>query len=83
MAYLATITSKGQITIPKPVRDKLNLSASTKIIFQLYSDHAIIQPVKNFLSLKGSIKPIKPFSDKAADQAILSAVKKDHGQKNH
>lgn len=83
MTYLTTVTSKGQVTIPKPIRDRLKISPSTKVIFQLHQDHAIIQPVKDFLSLKGSIKPTRPFSDKAANKAILSAIKKDYAQKNH
>ncbi len=82
MAYIATITSKGQVTIPKFIRERLRLSPSTKILFHLHQDKITIQPVKDFLSLKGSIKTHKVYSDKAANKAILSAIKKTYGAKN-
>ena len=33
-----TITSKGQVTIPKPVRDRLNLKPGNKVDFELGAD---------------------------------------------
>jgi len=33
-----TVTSKGQVTIPKRIRDKLGLSAGTKVEFILAED---------------------------------------------
>ncbi len=83
MVYLATITSKGQVTIPKPLRQQFNLHPSTKVIFKLHHNQIILQPAKDFLSLKGSIKTNKTYSDKAANQAILKGIRKDYGPKNH
>jgi AbrB family looped-hinge helix DNA binding protein len=31
----ATVTSKGQVTIPKPIRDRLGIKAGTKVVFSL------------------------------------------------
>jgi AbrB family looped-hinge helix DNA binding protein len=33
-----TVTSKGQVTIPKPVRDRMNLKAGSKVDFELGPD---------------------------------------------
>ena len=43
---IATITTKGQITIPKKIRDKLRLSAGDKIEFVMLDEgEAVIRPV--------------------------------------
>jgi len=35
---LATLTSKGQVTLPKEIRDALDLDAGAKLDFQLEAD---------------------------------------------
>jgi len=43
---LATVTSKGQITIPKDVRDLLQLHAGDKIEFVITENHeAVLRPI--------------------------------------
>jgi antitoxin PrlF len=37
-----TVTSKGQVTIPKPVRDRLNLKPGSKVEFELAPDGRIV-----------------------------------------
>ena len=44
---LATMTSKGQVTIPKSIRDSLNLNSGDKIELELLSNgEAVIRPVR-------------------------------------
>jgi antitoxin PrlF len=39
-----TVTSKGQVTIPKPIRDRLGIKPGTKVTFSLDKDgRAFIQ----------------------------------------
>ena len=38
---LATLTTKGQITLPKAIRDKLGLDAGSQINFELLADDTI------------------------------------------
>jgi AbrB family looped-hinge helix DNA binding protein len=39
-----TVTSKGQVTIPKPIRDRLGIKPGTKVAFSLDKDgRAFIQ----------------------------------------
>lgn len=40
----ATVTSKGQITIPKEVRDALGLVPGDRVAFRLVEDAAILEP---------------------------------------
>jgi AbrB family looped-hinge helix DNA binding protein len=37
-----TVTSKGQVTIPKPVRDRLNLKPGSKVDFELAPDGRVV-----------------------------------------
>ncbi len=51
------ITSKYQTTIPREVRDRLNLSISDSIEWKIEKDRILVEPVnKPFLKYKGSIK---------------------------
>lgn len=61
----ATITSKGQITIPKDIRAQLDLHAGDKISFVQDDDGTVnLVPIKKSLSaIKGLIaKPNKSVS---------------------
>ncbi len=37
-----TVTSKGQVTIPKPVRDRLNIKPGSQVDFELAEDGRIV-----------------------------------------
>lgn len=53
----ATVTSKGQITIPKSIRKALNLKTKDKVVFATQGNQAIMVPVKSSIrDLYGSIK---------------------------
>ena len=39
------MTSKGQVTIPKAVRQQLGLRQGTKVAFVVEGDHAVLRPV--------------------------------------
>jgi len=52
------MTSKGQITIPKRVRDLLDLEPGDRVQFVLKEGEVVLQPIKfTLLDLRGSIKP--------------------------
>ena len=69
----ATITSKGQTTIPKPVRDRLRLKAGDRVEFVLQDDDtALMVPASVRLAdLEGVLPPPeKPVSLDAMARAI-------------
>jgi antitoxin PrlF len=37
-----TVTSKGQVTIPKPVRDRLNIKPGSSVDFLLANDGSVV-----------------------------------------
>jgi len=47
MSTDATLTRKGQTTIPKPIRDGLGMKAGDKMSFTLMPDGVVIMRVKN------------------------------------
>ena len=59
MDVSATVTSKGQVTLPKAVRDALGLEAGDKILFRVHEDRAVLAKVPGFLDLAGSM-PVPP-----------------------
>lgn len=40
-SYEATVTSKGQVTIPKAVRDRLNIEEGEKVLFRFETDGSV------------------------------------------
>ena len=73
----ATITSKGQVTLPKPIRDRLHLKPGDKIDFMLDDDGCLrVAPVTaSVTQLKGMLpKPGAPVTLEAMDEAIARAA---------
>jgi antitoxin PrlF len=38
---LSTVTDKGQVTLPKPIRDQLGIRAGTRIDFEVQADGSL------------------------------------------
>ncbi|HUO74562.1 MAG TPA: AbrB/MazE/SpoVT family DNA-binding domain-containing protein [Solirubrobacteraceae bacterium] len=55
MDSTAKITSKGQVTIPKSVRDALELHEGDELIFRVERSRAVIAKTPNLLELAGSV----------------------------
>ena len=55
----ATVTSKGQITIPADIRNALRLAAGERVVFTKLEDGTTIMRAKtrSILDLKGMLKP--------------------------
>ena len=57
---VTSVTSKGQVTIPKPVRDRLGIGPGSAVEFRLASDGRVIltkidarPPKSRFAALRG------------------------------
>ncbi len=51
----ARLTSKGQVTIPKRVRDALELNEGDEIVFRVERKRAIVAKTPDFLAMGGSV----------------------------
>lgn len=58
MSTDSTLTSKGQTTIPKDIRDSLGMKSGDRMTFTLMPDGAVLMRVKNkrVMSLAGSLR---------------------------
>lgn len=79
MTYAATITDKGQVTIPVAIRDILNLQPSSRLIFSIEKERIIAQPIKaDLISLYGSVKSNKKsLNTKNIRKIIMKKIAKD------
>jgi antitoxin PrlF len=55
MDAVATVTSKGQVTVPKAVRDALGVAEGDQIVFRVEGNRAILARTPDFLGLAGSV----------------------------
>jgi len=56
MDAAARVTSKGQVTVPKSVRDALGIQQGDEIIFRVEGNRAVLARTADFLSLAGTVK---------------------------
>ncbi|MFA9460440.1 AbrB/MazE/SpoVT family DNA-binding domain-containing protein [Thiohalorhabdus sp. Cl-TMA] len=69
----AIISSKGQITLPKVLRDQLHLTTGDRVTFLMEEDGSIrlIPKQVSIKDLKGSLpKPERPVSIEEMERAI-------------
>lgn len=53
----STITSKGQTTLPAPIRRALHLKAGDRILYEIQGDSVIIRPQPGAMAVFGALKP--------------------------
>jgi AbrB family looped-hinge helix DNA binding protein len=51
----ARVTSKGQVTIPKHVREALQLNQGDELLFRVHDTGAVIAKTPDFLDLAGAV----------------------------
>ena len=58
MSTDSTLTSKGQTTIPKDIRDNLRMKAGDRMTFTMLPDGTVLMRVKNksVMNLAGSLR---------------------------
>jgi AbrB family looped-hinge helix DNA binding protein len=62
---ISTITQKGQITIPKKIREALKLKTNDRVVFVQRRGTIYIKPVKDIIDLQGivSVDETQKFTD--------------------
>ena len=70
MDAAAKVTSKGQITVPKVVRDALGIDVGDEVVFRVEGDRAVMARTADFLSLAGTIEVPAAARNVAWDEVI-------------
>ena len=76
MIGIATITSKGQVTIPAEIREYLNLKTADRLLFLVADEKMVVEPIKkNISDLYGAVKTKKKITDfKKIRKAFIKAM---------
>ena len=56
MDAAAKATSKGQVTVPKAVRDALGIKEGDEVVFRVEGNRALLARTPDLLALAGTIK---------------------------
>jgi AbrB family looped-hinge helix DNA binding protein len=62
----ATLTSKGQITVPKPIRERLNIRPGDRIHFFIEDDGTV-----TFMPAKSDVRELKGILPKPRTQVSI------------
>jgi antitoxin PrlF len=57
---LSTVTTKGQVTIPKPIRDALGIGPNDRIAFIQEGERVFLQPLRTLKNFRGVVKAKGP-----------------------
>lgn len=66
-----TVTKKGQITIPKTVRDRLGLKEGDKVLVKFHEGKVFVRKVTSIFDLEGSVRvpeKVKKFGWKEVEK---------------
>lgn len=70
MDAAAKVTSKGQVTVPKAVRDALGIKEGDAIVFRVEGNRAVVARTPDFLVLGGTVKVPAARRNAAWDEVI-------------
>jgi antitoxin PrlF len=66
----ARVTSKGQVTVPKVVRDALGIKTGDQVVFRVEGKRAVLARTPDFLDLAGMVKVPAEKRNVAWDEVI-------------
>jgi antitoxin PrlF len=70
MDTAAKMTSKGQVTVPKSVRDALGLREGDQVIFRVEGNRALMARTADFIELAGTFEVPAAKRNMAWDEVI-------------
>ena len=74
MEGISTLTQKGQVAIPKAIRDYLRLKPFDKIHFFIKDEKIVAEPITSIENMRGFIKTNKILSKKELKKTVQEAV---------
>lgn len=79
---IATVTSKGQITIPKAIRQALGIKEKDRLLFFVEDDRLVLIPLRHrpLSELFGALPATRSYP---GHQAIREEIRSDLGERIH
>ncbi|MCZ7533809.1 MAG: AbrB/MazE/SpoVT family DNA-binding domain-containing protein [Acidimicrobiia bacterium] len=82
MDIAAKVTSQGQITIPKKVRDALGIKTGDQVVFRVEQHRALLARTPNLLDLAGTVE-VPPAKRGVPWDAVRDATRKARTRARH
>ena len=76
MDVRARVTSKGQVTIPKSVRDALELQTGDEVVFRVERSRAVLAKTPSLLELAGTVA-VPAYKRGTAWDEVLRRTRED------
>jgi antitoxin PrlF len=70
MDAAAKVSSKGQVTVPKVVREALGIKEGDEVVFRVEGNRAVVARTQDFLALAGTIQVPAAKRNAAWDDVI-------------
>lgn len=70
MTNIVSITSQGQISIPAKMRRQLGLNKTKKALISIQDDRLLVEPVRDFIEMGGTLKSNLKVSSREIRQAF-------------
>lgn len=81
-AAVAKVTSKGQVTVPKAVRDALGIEEGDAVVFRVEGDRAVLARTPDLLDLAGTIRVPAAKGNAAWDEPLWRS-RAERGARRH
>ncbi|MES1157481.1 MAG: AbrB/MazE/SpoVT family DNA-binding domain-containing protein [Haliangium ochraceum] len=76
----ASLTSKGQVTVPKVIRDLLKIETGDRLDFVIEGDRIVLRPgTRDLRELRGALH--RPGRKAVSLEAMSAAVARFHGRR--
>lgn len=75
MIWTAKISSKGQITLPKGVREYLGLREGDRVVLRVKDDQVLLEPLSgDILQWYGALEEAPAVDEQAVREAVRRAI---------
>ena len=73
------VTSKGQVTIPKEIRDQLSIKESDNLEVKVVGNSIVMERLESFEALRGSVKIPDKYKNMNWEE-IESTAQREHAK---
>lgn len=75
MISVAKVSTRGQVAVPKIIREKLSIEEGDTVLFEEKNGKVYIRKIKNFLDLEGTLPSLKITIEEMREKAMEELAK--------